>query len=80
MVIEVLSPSTAALDQGEKLAEYKSISSIRTIAYVDPDAELCRTVERLEDGWLDHIFSGVRGIEIPALDLTIPHAEIFARE
>jgi Uma2 family endonuclease len=80
VVIEVLSPSTAALDQGEKLAEYKGIASIRTIAYVDPDAELCRTVERLEDGWLDHIFSGTRGIEIPSLDLVIPHSEIFARD
>ncbi len=80
VVIEVLSPSTASLDQGEKLAEYKSIPSIRTIAFVDPDNELCRTVERLEEGWLDHIFSGTRGIVIPALDLTIPHADVFARD
>ena len=80
VVIEVLSPSTAAFDQGEKLAEYRGVPSIRTIAYVDPDAELCRTVERLEEGWLDHIFSGTRGIVIPALDLTIPHADVFARD
>ncbi len=80
IVIEVLSPGTAAFDQGEKLAEYKGVPSIRTIAFVDPDAELCRTVERLEEGWLDHIFSGTRGIVIPALDLTIPHADVFARD
>lgn len=80
VVIEVLSPSTASNDQGAKLAEYKSIASVRTIAFVDPDAELCRTVERLEDGWLDHLFSGTRGIVIPALHLTIPHAEIFTRD
>lgn len=80
VVFEVLSPSTAANDQGTKLQEYKSVESIRTIAYVDPDNELCRTVERLEDGWLDHIFSGTRGIEIPSLNLVIPHSEIFARD
>ncbi|WP_174278659.1 Uma2 family endonuclease [Sphingomonas bacterium] len=80
VVIEVLSPSTAAIDQGEKLAEYKAVPSIRTIAFVDPDAELCRTVERLENGWLDHLFSGRTGIVIPALDLTIPHADVFARD
>lgn len=80
VIIEVLSPSTTSLDQGEKLAEYKSIPSIRTIAFVDPDNELCRTVERLEEGWLDHLFSGTRGIVIPALDLTIPHADVFARD
>jgi Uma2 family endonuclease len=80
VVIEVLSPSTASNDQGTKLAEYKSIPSVRTVAFVDPDAELSRTVERLEDGWLDHLFSGTRGIVIPTLDLTIPHAEVFTRD
>ena len=80
VVIEVLSPSTASLDQGDKLSDYKGIASIRTIVFVDPDAELCRTVERLENGWLDHIFSGTSGIVIPALDLTIPHADVFARD
>ena len=80
VVIEVLSPNTASLDQGGKLNEYKAITSIRTVAFVDPDNELCRTVERLDNGWLDHLFSGTSGIVIPTLDLTIPHAEIFARD
>jgi Uma2 family endonuclease len=80
-VIEVLSPSTTTFDQGTKLEEYKRVSSIRTIAFVDPVNEMCRTVERqTENGWLDYIFSGERGIPIPTLDLTIPHAEIFARD
>lgn len=80
VVIEVLSPSTASFDQVDKLAEYKGVPSIRTIAFVDPDSELCRTVERLEEGWLDHNFSATCGIVIPALDLTIPHADVFARD
>ena len=80
VLVEVLSPSTASLDQGSKLSEYKRIASIRTIAFVDPENELCRTVERLEDGWLDHLFSGTRGIEVPALGFTIPHADVFARD
>ena len=80
VVIEVLSPSTTMLDQGTKLEEYKRIDSIRTVAFIDPINEMCRTVERREDGWLDHIFSGTRGIAIPALDLTIPHADVFARD
>lgn len=81
VVIEVLSPSTTTLDQGTKLEEYKRIASIRTIAFVDPINEMCRTIERQSDiGWLDQIFSGSRGIVIPTLPLTIPHAEIFARD
>lgn len=81
VVIEILSPSTATLDQGTKLEEYQSIASVRTIAFVDPVNELCRTFERLgATGWADHMFSGERGIIVPALDLTIPHDEIFARD
>lgn len=81
VLIEVLSPSTATFDQGTKLEEYKALPSVRTIAFVDPANEMCRTVERRSaNNWLDHMFSGARGIVIPALDLTIPHDEIFARD
>lgn len=80
VVIEILSPSTTTLDQGTKLEEYKMLPSVRTIAFVDPVNEMTRTVERHERGWLDHIFSGRRGIDIPTLGITIPHREIFARD
>lgn len=81
VVIEVLSPTTATFDQGSKLDDYRSISTVRTIAFVDPMNELCRTIERQPAiGWLDQMFSGNRGIPIPSLGLVIPHEEIFARD
>ncbi|HEX8484089.1 Uma2 family endonuclease [Sphingomonas sp.] len=80
VIVEVLSPSTATLDQGTKLEEYKRLPSVRTIAFVDPVNEMCRTVERMSQGWLDHMFSGTRGIEIPTLAIVIPHEDIFARD
>lgn len=80
VLIEVLSPGTTTLDQGTKLEEYKRIPTVRTIAFVDPVNEMCRTVERQAVGWLDHIFSGTSGIAVPTLDLLIPHADIFARD
>lgn len=80
VIIEVLSPSTTTFDQGSKLEEYRALSTVQTIAFIDPANQLCRTVERHSEGWLDHIFSATRGIPIPSLDLTIPHDEIFARD
>lgn len=78
-VIEVLLPSTTTFDQGTMLEEHERVPSIRTIAFVDPVEEMCRTVERTsETGWLDHIFSGRDGIAIPTIDLAIPHEEIVA--
>lgn len=80
VLIEILSPSTTTFDQGTKLEEYRAIASVRTIAFVDPVNEVCRTIERSEGGWSDQMFSGRTGIPIPALDLIIPHDEIFARD
>lgn len=80
VIIEVLSPSTTTLDQGTKLEEYKCLPSVRTIAFVDPVNEMCRTMERTQTGWLDRMFSGQSGIALPTLGLTIPHQEIFARD
>lgn len=80
VVIEILSPSTATFDQGTKLEEYQAIASVRTIAFVDTANEMCRTIERIDNGWHDQMFSGQRGIPIPSLGLTIPHGEIFAHD
>lgn len=81
VLIEVLSPSTTTYDQGSKLDDYRLLATVRTIAFVDPVNEMCRTFERIDaNGWNDHMFSGQRGIPIPALDITIPHDEIFARD
>lgn len=81
VVIEVLSPSTTTLDQGTKLEEYKRVRSIRTIAFVDPINEMCRTMERQSAiGWVDQMFSGGSGIALPSLGFVIPHEEIFARD
>ncbi|MES2020848.1 MAG: Uma2 family endonuclease [Pseudomonadota bacterium] len=80
VVIEILSLTTAMFDQGTKLEEYQALPSVRTIAFVDTSNEMCRTIERTDKGWFDQTFSGERGIPVPSLDLTIPHAEIFARD
>lgn len=81
VVIEILSPSTTSFDQGTKLEDYKTIASVRTIAFVDPVNELCRTLERTgSTAWSDQMFSGERGIDIPSLNIVIPHDEIFAHD
>lgn len=81
VIIEVLSPSTTTFDQGTKLEEYRGIATVRTIAFIDPVNEMCRTLQRQSpNSWSDQMFSGERGVPIPSLGLTIPHDEIFARD
>jgi Uma2 family endonuclease len=81
VIIEVLSPSTSAYDQDVKLKEYQSLASVDTILFADPDSERCRIVQRIgPHGWRDERFDDPIDVALPALNLTLRHAEIFARD
>jgi Uma2 family endonuclease len=81
VVTEVLSPSTTKDDLGSKLDEYRQLASLDTVAFVDPDNELVRVVQRLEPtAWRDDLFAQPHDLHLPALSLVIPHNEIFARD
>lgn len=81
VIIEVLSPSTRRSDEGAKLAEYRSLPSVDTIALIDPETERCRVLQRTgPSAWSDVTYTGPAAIELPSLNVTIPHTEIFARD
>ena len=81
VVFEVLSPTTRGHDEGVKLAEYRTLATVDTIVLVDPEAERCRVLQRTGPGaWSDVTYADPADIALPALDLTLPHAEIFARD
>jgi Uma2 family endonuclease len=81
IIFEVLSGSTAKIDQGSKLAEYRELASIDTIVFADPENELTRVVQRLgPTTWRDDMFAQPHDVALPSLAITIPHAEIFARD
>ena len=55
VVVEVLSPGTAAYDRGEKLAHYKRIPSLREVVLVAQDERLIEVWRRDESGaWTRH--------------------------
>ena len=81
MIVEVLSPSTRALDLGVKLQEYRAISTVMTVLLVDPTTETARLIERTGPAaWTDQDFAGGEDVSITDLGITLPHAEIFARD
>ena len=80
VLIEILSDSTRKEDQGPKLIEYQSVASVRTIALIDPASEFIRTYHRHgEHGWIDSGPVRQDALDIPALSVAIPAADIFAR-
>ncbi|MFD1786998.1 Uma2 family endonuclease [Sphingomonas floccifaciens] len=81
VLIEVLSAGTARTDLRIKLDEYKALSSVDTIVFVDIATERLRIVQRTgPGGWNEVQFNQPTDLPLPALDLVIPHDEIFARD
>ncbi len=81
VLIEVLSPSTADVDRGEKFREYIAIESLRQYVLVSQDRPRVETFQRNADGgwgvgpWAE----GLDGtVAFPSLGVTIPLAEVYA--
>jgi Uma2 family endonuclease len=80
MIVEILSPSTALLDQGLKLDEYRAIPSVQAVLLVDPKAECVRVLSRTgPNAWTDEMHGDDEAISIAGLNIEIPLTDIFAR-
>jgi Uma2 family endonuclease len=76
VVVEVLSPSTAGVDQREKLFAYRQIDALRAYLIVHQDEPL---IEKhwLDDGiWRHDIISG-EGVYVPCLDFNLSFDVVF---
>lgn len=79
LVAEVLSPSRRDFDTIEKLAEYKLVEGLEAILVVESNAPQVVTWLRRGDGsWERSVAEGLAArVDIAALDLTLPLAELF---
>jgi Uma2 family endonuclease len=80
LVAEVLSPSTEGDDQGRKRWLYYSIPSLRHYVLIDQREPTAEVATREPDGtWRSVVVEGLDGsLELPALGLSVPLAEVFA--
>lgn len=79
-IFEALPTSSSKESPSRKVAEYRQLESVDTIVFIDPHNELTRVLQRLGPGsWRNDMFAQ-HDIELPALGIVIPHAEIFARD
>jgi len=79
LVIEVLSPGTAAYDRGAKFAHYRQMASLQEIALIDLSSRGCDVYRRQGDGlWLLHPFELGQGVAFASVDLRISAEDLFA--
>ena len=75
LVVEVLSPGTAAYDRGDKFADYRRLVSLREYLLIDPATRRCDLYRLGSDGlWVLHPFDPGQTVRLEsvALDLAAP--------
>lgn len=81
VIVEILSAGTARTDLRIKLPEYKALSSVDAVVFVDIESERVRVVWRTgPDDWAEHGSSEPDNLDLPSLGITLAHSEIFARD
>ena len=78
LIIEVLSPSTEAIDRREKLAAYRRIPSVQEyilIAQDEPSVEIYRREGDI--GWRYLPFTDDETVEFASIGLKLPMSSIY---
>jgi Uma2 family endonuclease len=79
LVVEVLSPGTAAYDRGDKFAAYRTLASLREYLLVDIDSRRSDLYRKGADGlWVLHPFNGNEAVQLASVDLTLGPEALWA--
>jgi Uma2 family endonuclease len=81
LIVEVLSPSTAAYDRGDKFRRYRSIPSFAEYLLVSQQEPYVEQFSRRDEGvWEFRALEGLEGaISLPRFDVELPLGEIYRR-
>ncbi|MEW5824487.1 MAG: Uma2 family endonuclease [Pseudomonadota bacterium] len=78
LVVEVLSPSTAAFDRGAKFAHYRQLPGLREYLLIDPETRSADLYRKGEDGlWVLHPYVGNDKVELGSVGLALPLADVI---
>jgi Uma2 family endonuclease len=77
LMVEVLSPSTAAHDRGVKLADYRRIASVEQILLVASEDRHAEVWLRAEDGWKVQDLIGDAALPLALEGQPLPLAAVY---
>lgn len=80
LVVEVLSPSTAAYDRGEKFEYYKQLASLQEYILVSQDRVRVEHYRRQGTQWTHNTFQYLEDIlSLPSIECEVPLHAIYRR-
>ena len=80
VIVEVLSPSTSRVDEGEKLDAYQTIRSLQVYIIVDSTHARVIVYRRTENVFAREVYHGLEGaIQLDCIGIELPLAEIYER-
>ena len=79
LLVEVLSPATAAYDRGDKFAAYRKLPGLREYLLVDTDSRRCDLYRKGGDGlWVLHPFEPGQALRLESVALDLPASLLWA--
>ncbi len=79
LLVEVLSPGTAAYDRGDKFAAYRRLATLREYLLVDPDTRRCDLYRLGQEGlWVLHPGEPGQGLRLDSVGLDLSAAALWA--
>ena len=77
LLVEILSPSTAATDRREKLLAYQSLPELVDYLIVSQESETLELYTRDDGGWSHTTFSSGESFELGSIGLNLSTSEVF---
>jgi Uma2 family endonuclease len=78
LIVEVLSPSTAATDRQIKIPDYRRIPSVQEILLIDSESAFAEVHRREGDRWINEIIRGLEAtLALNSVSLTISMSELY---
>lgn len=79
LVVEVLSPSTAAYDRGEKFSAYRQLPSLQEYLMVDLDSRRCDLYRKGGDGlWVLHPYEAGADVHLASVNGQVSGEALWA--
>ncbi len=78
LIVEVLSPSTAAFDRQSKVADYRQIASVQKTLLIDSATVFAEILRRDGEHWITEIVQGPAAtLALNSVPFAIPMAELY---